>query len=566
MALVKGMKTILIIVAVSALAVFSYLPLTESSYFPMHDDMQVMRLYEMKRCFEDGQFPCRWVPDQGYGYGYPQFNFYSPLPYYLMYGIHLLGFSLISSVKAGFLLSFLLSALAMFALGRWLWGSIGGFTSALLYLYAPYRAMDVYNRGAMAEAWAFVFLPLIFLGIGRWVKDGRWRDIVLTAVSLAGLFMSHNITTVITLPFAAAWGLFWLMKEKKYSRLRGLLLAGGLGLGLAAFFVLPAMAEKQFVHVETILMGYFNYLAHFVSLSQLLFGTRWGYGSSVLGPNEQVNFSAGVFHWLFALAGLAAVWLFSRSRRRDWVSWLGLLLGGAFLVSVFLAHQASTPVWKLFSFLKWLQFPWRFLVLAVFFESLLAGLIFTRLSPRRLRLLVAGLIIGLIMTVNVGYFRPARTYPLTDELKLSGELWEEQQKISIFDYLPIWADQPPGSPAPSQPWAILGVVEVLDFQKGTDWQTGEVAVFSDQARVRLPLYHFPGMRLSVDGRSAEYVFDNELGLITFELPAGRHSFRVELKNTWPRVAGNLASLFSIGGLVWVSVSSSGQRRLKWFLG
>ena len=40
-------------------------------YFPMHDDLQMMRQLEMDKCFRDGQIPCRWVPDMGYGYGFP---------------------------------------------------------------------------------------------------------------------------------------------------------------------------------------------------------------------------------------------------------------------------------------------------------------------------------------------------------------------------------------------------------------------------------------------------------------------------------------------------------------
>ena len=50
-------------------------------YFNMHDDLQMMRQLQMEKCFIDGQIPCRWVPDMGYGFGFPLFNFYPPLPY-----------------------------------------------------------------------------------------------------------------------------------------------------------------------------------------------------------------------------------------------------------------------------------------------------------------------------------------------------------------------------------------------------------------------------------------------------------------------------------------------------
>src|SRR3989339_111044 len=66
-------------------------------YFPMHDDLQMMRQLQMEKCFVDGQIPCRWVPDMGYGLGYPLFNFYPPLPYLVGEGIRLVGYSFVAT-------------------------------------------------------------------------------------------------------------------------------------------------------------------------------------------------------------------------------------------------------------------------------------------------------------------------------------------------------------------------------------------------------------------------------------------------------------------------------------
>ena len=68
----------------------------------MHDDMQGMRVNEMVKCFKDFQIPCRWVPSIGYNYGYPQFNYYGPLSYYVMSFFNLLGVGVFDSVKIGF--------------------------------------------------------------------------------------------------------------------------------------------------------------------------------------------------------------------------------------------------------------------------------------------------------------------------------------------------------------------------------------------------------------------------------------------------------------------------------
>ena len=96
--------------------------LFKKGYFSIHDDLQVGRLYQMDLCFRDGQLPCRWVPDMGYGYGYPLFNYYPPLPYYFGELIHIIGFSIIDSTKVMFIAGFVISAILMFLFGRKLWG------------------------------------------------------------------------------------------------------------------------------------------------------------------------------------------------------------------------------------------------------------------------------------------------------------------------------------------------------------------------------------------------------------------------------------------------------------
>src|SRR3990167_8121604 len=88
-------------------------------YFNMHDDLQVMRVYQMDKCFADGQIPCRWSPDMVYGYGQAMFNFYSAFPYYLGALIRLATpLSIMATVKTLFLISLVLSAIVMYLLAK----------------------------------------------------------------------------------------------------------------------------------------------------------------------------------------------------------------------------------------------------------------------------------------------------------------------------------------------------------------------------------------------------------------------------------------------------------------
>jgi len=89
-------------------------PLFKSGYFTHHDDVQVIRLYELDKCIRDFQIPCRWVPDLGGLYGYPLFNYYAPLPYYFGETFYLISGSLPISVKIMFGFAFVGSYIFMY--------------------------------------------------------------------------------------------------------------------------------------------------------------------------------------------------------------------------------------------------------------------------------------------------------------------------------------------------------------------------------------------------------------------------------------------------------------------
>ncbi len=95
----KLLKLIFPIIVVVALSYFAIKPLFIPGFFPIHDDTQVARVFEMSKSLKDGMFPVRWVSDLGYGYGYPIFNFYAPLAYYVGALFQLVGFNALAATK-----------------------------------------------------------------------------------------------------------------------------------------------------------------------------------------------------------------------------------------------------------------------------------------------------------------------------------------------------------------------------------------------------------------------------------------------------------------------------------
>src|SRR5260221_3208180 len=154
----RYIDTVLIVI----LLIFAMLPLFHSGFFPMHDDEQIGRLYDLNKDIVHGEFPPRMTQDLGFGFDYPLFNFYPSFVYYIGEIFHLAGFSYITSTKLMIGLGFILAAYFMYLFSKEYIGRIGGVVAAIAYSYAPYHSVDVYVRGALPEFWSFVFIPAVF--------------------------------------------------------------------------------------------------------------------------------------------------------------------------------------------------------------------------------------------------------------------------------------------------------------------------------------------------------------------------------------------------------------------
>lgn len=537
--------------------------LLRPGFFPMQDDLQAFRVHQLDKCLDDGQIPCRWVPDAGYRYGYPQFNYYPPSVYYVGAVMHRMGIQYIDTVKILFVVGYIASALAMFVLVDSIAGKWSGFVASVAYTYVPYKAVEVYVRGAMSEFWALTFFPLILWSIYLLIKTEKKKYFIWFSIFLGLLLTTHNLMSLIFAPVAIIWAIYWLVVEKKIKTMwLRIGLSGLLGVGLAAFFTLPVLFEKEFVHVESMLSGYFDYRAHFVNLYDLFLSREWGYGSSGF-PNELLNLSTGLAQWII---GLVAIFFgFKSFKNNPKTSILVFLLSGLAIFSLFMIHMKSSFIWTLLPVLWWLQFPWRFLSVCIFLLSLLAGLAIY-LSGKYKYILGTAFIIAAVI-LNIQFFVPKDWLYITDNDKFSGVSWQKQMTISIFDYLPMSATLPPINEAPKVPEIMDGKAEILDYQKGSDFQYGTIKVLED-ASIRLPLFDFPGMQVKIDGKVITH-YNNDCrgtdfcyGLISFKLPKGEYKIEAELTDTPIRKIGNFTTVISLGVLTWLIFKKDIKSRNK----
>ena len=148
------------------LIILSFIPLSDLFQYglPLTHDGQdhVARIANFYQNLTEGNIIPRWAGNLNWGYGHPILMFLYPFPSYIASLFHFLGFSLVDSIKIVFDIGFIVSGLAMYVWLKEFLGIRSAFVGATLYMFAPYRFVDLYVRGAIGEHLAFVFLPLIF--------------------------------------------------------------------------------------------------------------------------------------------------------------------------------------------------------------------------------------------------------------------------------------------------------------------------------------------------------------------------------------------------------------------
>ncbi|HUD05234.1 MAG TPA: 6-pyruvoyl-tetrahydropterin synthase-related protein [Patescibacteria group bacterium] len=547
----KILKNLLPIVFVLIFSVFTILPFLRSGFFPIHDDTQVARVYEMAKGLSDTMLPVRWSTDLGYGFGYPIFNFYDPLPYYIGGIIEIVGFNALLATKIMMALGVISAGVSMYFLAKEFWGKSGGILSALFYMYAPYHALDIYVRGDVAEFWAYAFVPLVFLGLWKICKEERWRYVILSAISFAFIVISHNLTALMVSPFLVLFVLYLTLKARNRRVISYLLSAFIIAVLLSAFYWLPAILEMQYTNVSSLIGGGSNFRDHFVCLSQL-WTSPWGYGGSTKGCVDGLSFMIGKYHILLAsfLSVFALLALFLRryfnSFSREKLIILVLAFLG-FLISIFFTLQISQPVWELLRPMAFLQYPWRFLLLIVFFASFISGALFwvmeNLVKKKIVTISLLILLSGFLVLVSMKFFVPEKYLQVDSQYYTNAYALQWRTSKISDEYLPKDF---------KRPQTQNGLANFANLNSNNNKlvsvnkKTQSINLTINAAKtgnITVPLAYFPAWHAYVDNSEIP-LYNNSKGT-EINFPKGQHDLKLVFKQTQVELLADLISLAGV---------------------
>ena len=505
-----------------------------------------------------GQFPVRWIEWVTPGQNQPLFSYYQPFLYYLGSIPHFLGFDILNSLYLTVLSMWLFSGFIVFLFVKNITKSnLAGIVSSCLYIFAPYHILDVFVRAAYPESIALAFAPGMFWAIERFISTERKIYLPLLSFFTAATFISHPPTLLMfgvplflyllfisTNKFKFGIDLKLSVKKLVYVFI-SFILAGG----LSSFFAIPALLQQNLTKASTLNAGYLDFHNHFVCLTQL-FWSGWGYGTSQAGCNDQLSFQLGIINWIviFSVIGILAYYAYKKTSHRfniDAIFWIIIAFFGMYMTLSFsLAFWEGTP------YLPFLQFPWRFLSVAIFASSILSGIMFKYLKKESHKLIL--FIVFMIATplLSYQYLQPAafldKGYFAQDSQNFYRGTAKGQGGTAEMGYFPQNMDVLP------EPGKVPESEIALSSQKATGKIIKDTFTYkefsinsSSPIQAELYIHFFPGWKFYINGSEVKPNTSNIYDFVFLDIPAGNSNVTASFTDTPLVSLSNLITLLSI---------------------
>lgn len=532
----------------------------------------VARLQSALRGWNSGQIIPQVDPEVLSGFGYAYNLFYGPVLTYIAAGLQIVIGSwpvvcnlvvILCLVGAGLMMCY---AMTKISKNRML-----AMLIAVIYMASPYLLNNIYSRMALGEVAAAVVVPILLLGLYQLTAQEKHaaRNI---ALALALLIWTHSLSALIFGMMGVVYVILNIDKILNWKSIWRIILGLVVGLGLAAGFILPL--------VEARLEG--DYGVFDTSYSAAYFGVNASdMNDHRVWPQQLVlmDFTQsdyGVSLGVMALTGLIGFWFIRRTieskPERRFVTTLYIISALAILMTLAIVD------WKYMPSLLWhLQFPWRFLMVAMTALSVVAGYTIFTLVRRMSREKQA--VWAIIMSVMAVYVVMPKIIP--DAEKHLADFGQLENNATMVGFQAEYAPRallcsPEAQEDLEQGYTcslsklqneleergakiklLIGAAELSHARRESGELKFQVKNTSGaDVKVELPLIYYPGYQ-AVTGQGEELAVESsELGLVTVTLPVGMSG--VVSVHYGVSKATEIGMVITAGtaalGIIWVMIS------------
>jgi len=600
------------VIALLSLSLLAAWPILRAGYPSIGDGLNhLYRLVEFDHLLRHGVWFPRWATDLGYGYGYPLFNFYPPLVYYLGAFFHFFGLSFASSLLTIYLCAIVLAVTGAYALARERWGQTGGLITAAAYGLSPYLYFNILARGALPETWALGLLPWVLWAFSRSTRQSTSKNFLLATLLYSTLLLSHLLSALLAVPLLFLFALISFASSSVTAsshqpvaqppssvfRLPSSVPRSGhssfilhpssfiLALLLTSFFLLPALLETRSVQIQQLVTpGDLDFHNNFLTLSQLF---AW---PQTFDP--RLVFSAVPPSLSLAALALTVLGLFLHllpsilrpAKRsfvlRPWPLALGIWelgVGFFFLTFCLFTLPLTLPLWEKIPFANFIQFPWRLvgpasLLLALLTASTLEGSKDKAQGARRKAqgfsfiLHPLSFILLFLYSLTWTFAPPFKTptAPTIRDLAIY-EAGGQLGTTSTGEFLPHDVHQLPDPNSLRADYAAAPIINRLaTLPAGVTLISQSATLISATATleshastvVTFNFFYFPGWQATIDSQAAPLQVSDPQGLITVPIESGHHTVSVHFGPTPLRTASQIISLITLTALLTLAFSSS----------
>ena len=396
--------------------------------------------------------------------------------------------------------------------------------ASVIYMLAPYRLVDIYIRGALGEVMAFMFLPFVFHGLYNIIEDNGKRHYLL-AIGAIGLLLSHNISTLLTIIAALIYVLLNIKKLFNRTVIKYLIINIIFIIAITMFFYGPMLQNKMnadyAVFNETkidkdLLHDYSVYVY------QLLFGKMQHGGSYPLDVDNSQNvdmcFAVGLTILVPILFTPFVYKKIDKNKRKMYLTTL-------FTGLLFLILTTTIIPWnKLPDFIVFIQFTYRFLLMATFFLSIIAAINIYKVSETLdIKTVMVYTMIALM------YITPLMNSAKIDKVDwkkfYSTETIEAGQTFSDFsatyEYLPSKAFNNKNYIVTRSQEPIIqeGYADISESKKEKLSITFKIENVTQNTKVELPFIYYQGYEATINGEKLE-ISESDNGFVQVTLKEG----------------------------------------------
>lgn len=361
----KSKKKIICYTLILITAIIMCIPLFKNGIHTGDDgDFHISRALGTLEQIRNGNSPLvisRFSNNLGFGWKL----FYPPISTYSIVLFTFLTNNVVIGMKIFLIFTFILSGISMFKLVNTLTENDKiSLISSILYLIAPYRMLNAYNRVAVGEILGFVFIPIVLRGIYLIFK-GKTEKSYLYVLGTIGLILSHNISTLITFFIGLALVLINFKKLKDKKILKTLIFSTIIIILSVLFFEIPLLEQKSSADYEVFRYGKMysrgSVFIHALHPWQLI-------SSNIPGIDNTMYFCIGL-PILMCLITYVFVRKHIPEKYKSFYNFF-VILG---IISSIMS-TALFPWFLLPDILLMIQFPWRLLGIIILCFSIIGGI------------------------------------------------------------------------------------------------------------------------------------------------------------------------------------------------